>query len=172
MSKLDFPGQQKGEKVLFVFRRHIISIWKGFFALLALAALGSTPFLIWRSNSNLLWGSVIGLGFGLIVFFYHWIGWYFSVYIVTNERIRQVSQKSLFGRSVIDINLVKIQNHSYHIPGFFGEIFGFGTIVLQTAVGNMIMDNIAKCEQIYGELSNTLHKAGVNTADNLEEGDE
>jgi len=172
MSKLDFPGQRANEKVIFVFRRHIIAMRKGFFALLILTTIGSIPFLIWQNNPNLLWVSAIGLGLGLIVFFGHWISWYFSVYVVTNERVRQISQKNLFKKSVIDIRLTKIQNHSYLIPGFFGEIFGFGTIVLQTMMGNMVMDDIAKCEQVYSELSGVIHEAVGNDTDNLEEGDE
>lgn len=132
--------------------------------------LGSTPFFIWSSNTNLLWGSFAGLVIGLLILFYHWLGWYFSIYVVTNERIRQILQKGLFKKSVIDLKLAKIQNHSYRIPGFFGEMFGFGTIVLQTMVGDMVIDQVEHCEKVYGELVDAIYKAGGGS--NLEkEGD-
>jgi hypothetical protein len=118
------------------------------------------PFLIWQGNVNLLWGAPIGLAVGLVIFFYHWVGWYFSVFIVTNERIRQTTQRGLFGKSVIDLNLSKVQNISYNIPGFTGEAFGFGTIVLQTMVGDMIVNKVAHCERVYNELSDAIHAAG------------
>jgi len=160
VAKLDFVGQRANEKTLFVFRRHIIAMRKGFYGLLISFVLGSIPFLIWSSNVNLLWGSLIGFGVGLLVFFYHWLGWYFSVYIVTSERIHQITRKGLFKKTVIDLKLARVQNHSYNIPGFFGEIFGFGTIVLQTMVGDMVIHNVEHCEKTYSELIDAIHTAG------------
>jgi len=160
MSKLEFSGQHANEKIIVVFRRHLIAMRKGFYSLLGFFCIGSIPFLIWSSNINLLWGSLIGFALGLLVMFYHWVGWYFSVFVVTNERIRQTSQKGLFSKSVIDLNLSKIQNISYNIPGFTGEFLGFGTIVLQTIVGDMVINNVAHCERVYDELSNAIYHAG------------
>ncbi|MGE5309774.1 MAG: PH domain-containing protein [Sphaerimonospora mesophila] len=170
MAKMEFDGQFPDEKLLFVFRRHIIAMRKGFYGLLLPFCLGAIPFFIWQSNVYLLWGPVIGFGLGLVIFFYHWIGWYFSVYIVTDQRIRQSSQKNLFGRSVIDLGLEKIQNISYNVPGFTGEFLGFGTIVLQTMVGDMVINKVAHCEQVYNQLSDAIHRAGGGThVDSYEE---
>ncbi len=167
---MEFDGQFPDEKLLFVFRRHIIAMRKGFYGLLLPFCLGAIPFFIWQSNVYLLWGPVIGFGLGLVIFFYHWIGWYFSVYIVTDQRIRQSSQKNLFGRSVIDLGLEKIQNISYNVPGFTGEFLGFGTIVLQTMVGDMVINKVAHCEQVYNQLSDAIHRAGGGThVDSYEE---
>jgi hypothetical protein len=160
MAKLDFPGQHAGEKMLFVFRRHIISMRKGFYAILIGLAIGSIPFLIWQQNVALLWLPLIGLAIGGVIFFYQWLGWHFSVFIVTNERIRQFIQKSLFGYSVIDLNLAKVQNISYNIPGFWAEVLGYGTIVLQTMVGDMVIHQVSHCEQIYNQLSDAIRAAG------------
>lgn len=160
MAKLEFEGQFPDEKLLFVFRRHIIAMRKGFYGILIPFSLGIIPFLIWPSNIYLLWGPVIGFGLGLLIFAYHWMGWHFSVYIVTNQRIRQLTQNSLFGHTVIDLDLEKIQNISYNIPGFTGEILNFGTIVLQTMVGDMVINKVAHCERIYNQLSDAIHTAG------------
>ncbi|MCL2451838.1 PH domain-containing protein [Candidatus Saccharibacteria bacterium] len=164
MAKLEFSGQHAGEKVLFVFRRHIVAVRKGFYGLLITFVLGSLPFLIWSSNSNLLWVSLGGLILGLLIFLYHLMGWYFSVYIVTNERIRQLTQKSIFGHSVIDLSLSKVQNISYNIPGMAGDILNFGTIVLQTIAGDMIINKVAHCERVYNELSSAIYEAGGGEA--------
>lgn len=166
MSRLEFAGQRADEKVEFVFRRHIIAMRKGFYAILICFALGSLPFLIWQDNVDLLWIALGGLVFGLLILFYHWIGWYFSIYVVTNQRIRQSSQKGIFGKTVIDLNLDKIQNISYNIPGFFGEMFGFGTIVLQTMVGDMIIDKAARCEENYNRLNQVIAEAGIELSQN------
>ena len=54
-----FDGQRDGERLLFVFRRHIIAMRKGFYLLLGSMTLGSLPFLIWQDNLNLLWVFVL-----------------------------------------------------------------------------------------------------------------
>lgn len=155
-----FDGQRDDEKVLFVFRRHIIAMRKGFYGLLIPFALGSIPSLIAPDTLWFLWLSLGGFGLGLLLFFYHWVGWFYSIFIVTDQRIQQTSQTGLFGKSVIDLSLSKIQNISYNIPGFTGEVFGFGTIVLQTYVGDMIIDKVHKPSVIYNKIQQAIRDNG------------
>jgi hypothetical protein len=49
----EFNGQRDDEEVLFVFRRHIIAMRKGFYMLLVPFALSSIPPLIWQSKLEL-----------------------------------------------------------------------------------------------------------------------
>ncbi len=163
MAKLEFSGQHADETVLFIFRRHIIAMRKGFYGLLIPFAIGTVPFLIWQDNVALLWLPLIGFGLGVLIFLYQFMGWYFSVFIVTDQRIRQLIQKSIFGHSVIDLNLAKIQNISYNIPGFWGDILGYGTIVLQTIVGDMVINKVAHPVEVYNKLSEAIHNAGGET---------
>ena len=76
--------------------------------------------------------------------------------IVSSQRIRQVTQKGFFGKHVIDLRLAKVQNISYDIPGFSGELFKFGTIVMQTMVGDLIIKNVEHPEIIYNKLQNAI----------------
>jgi len=154
---LDFEGQRPNEKILFVFRRHIISMRKGFYLLLVPLLITAIPPLIWQDNLELFLLPLFGFGLGLILFFYHYILWYFTIYIVTDQRIRQITQKGFFGKDVIELQLSKIQNISYNIPGFSGEIFKFGTIVIQTFVGDLIINNVEHPEKIYNKLQNALN---------------
>ena len=157
--ELDFEGQRPGEELLFVFRRHIIAMRKGFYLLLIPFAISALPVLIWQTNLQLLWSPAIGLALGLVLFLYHYIMWYFTVYIVTNERIRQVTQKGFFGKDVVELRLSKIQNISYNIPGFSGEMFGFGTIVVQTFVGDLVIRHVEHPEKIYNKLQDAVNDA-------------
>ena len=97
---------------------------------------------------------------GGILFFYHFLMWRYTYYIVTDQRIRQVTQKGFFGTDVVELSLSKIQNISYNIPGFTGEIFGFGTIVLQTYVGDMIIDLVDKPSKIYDKIQQAIFENG------------
>ena len=159
-----FEGQRPGEDVLFVFRRHIIAMRKGFYALLIPFALSSIPPLIWQTKLELFLLPIAGLVIGLLLFAYHFIMWYFTVYIVTNERIRQVTQRGLFGKDVVELRLSKIQNISYNIPGFTGELFKFGTIVIQTYVGDLVINKVEHADKIYNQLQDAVHKATLTSA--------
>lgn len=155
-AELDFDGQRSDEELLFVFRRHIIAMRKGFYSLLIPLAIGSIPPLIWQTNLKLFLLPVAGLIIGLILFFYHFILWYYTVYIVTNQRVRQVTQKGFFGRSVVELRLSKIQNISYNIPGLSGELFHYGTIVIQTYVGDLVIHKVEHPSEIYNKLQDAV----------------
>jgi len=157
----DFDGQREGEELLFIFRRHIIAMRKGFYGLLIPFAITSIPPLIWQDNLQLFLLPLGGLAVGLMIFTYHYIMWYFTVYIVSNERLRQVTQRGFFGKDVVELRLSKVQNISYNIPGFSGEIFGYGTIVIQTFVGDLVIHKVEHPDRIY----NKLQDAVQNTID-------
>ena len=159
---LDFEGQRSDEQLLFVFRRHIISMRKGFYLLLIPFAISAIPPLIWQSDLELFLLPIAGLVLGLMLFSYHYVLWYFTVYIVTDQRIRQVTQRGLFGKDVIELRLSKIQNISYNIPGFSGEVFQFGTIVIQTFVGDLVIHQVEHPDKIYNKLQDAVNAAIVD----------
>ena len=157
IQKYAFNGQRQGENVLFIFRRHIIAMRKGFYLLLIPLVITSIPPLIWQSNLELFLLPIGGLIIGVLLFLYHYILWYFTMYIVTNQRIRQITQRSFFAKDVVELRLSKVQNISYKIPGFSGEIFHFGTIVIQTIVGDLVINNVEHPDKIYNKLQDALN---------------
>ena len=156
MENPDFEGQREGEELLFVFRRHIIAMRKGFYLLLIPFAISSIPPLIWQTNLMLFWLPVIGFVLGLVLFSYHFMMWYFTIYIVSDQRLRQVTQKGFFGTDVVELRLSKIQNISYNIPGLTGELFGFGTLVIQTYVGDLVIHKVEHPNKIYNKLQDAI----------------
>lgn len=164
--QLDFNGQRDGEKLLFIFRRHMVSMRKGFYLLLIPFVISSIPPLIWSFNLELFILPIIGLAIGLILFSYHFILWYFTIYIVTDQRIRQVTQRGLFGKDVIELRLSKIQNISYNIPGLSGEIFKYGTIIIQTFVGDLVIHNVEHPDEIYNKLQNAINNVPEDKSEN------
>jgi uncharacterized membrane protein YdbT with pleckstrin-like domain len=160
-AELDFDGQRDGEELLFVFRRHIIAMRKGFYLLMIPFVLSAIPPLIWQTNLELFLLPIAGLLLGLLLFSYHFLMWHFTIYIVTDQRIRQITQRGFFGKDVVELRLSKIQNISYNIPGFSGEVFGFGTIVIQTFVGDLVIHKVGHADQIYNKLQDAV-SAAVN----------
>ncbi|QQG50757.1 MAG: PH domain-containing protein [Candidatus Saccharibacteria bacterium] len=167
--QLDFDGQRDGEVLLFVFRRHIIAMRKGFYLLLIPFAISSIPPLIWQTTLELFLLPIAGLLVGLILFSYHFIMWYFTVYIVTDQRLRQITQHGFFGKDVVELRLSKIQNISYNIPGLSGEIFGFGTIVIQTFVGDLVINKVEHPDKIYNKLQDAVSAAMTDQQGDYEE---
>lgn len=158
-AKLDFEGQRSDENLLFIFRRHMISMRKGFYLLLVPLAVTAIPPLIWQTNLELFLLPIAGLVIGVLLFSYHFILWYFTIYIVTDQRIRQVTQRGLFGKDVIELRLSNIQNISYNVPGFTGEVFKFGTIVIQTFVGDLVINQVEYPDKTYNKLQDAVNKA-------------
>jgi uncharacterized membrane protein YdbT with pleckstrin-like domain len=139
-AKKTFAGQQDGEKVLVVERKYPIVLRRPLIYGMLLMILALLPWAIASYNSY----DWIGYGVWwmvavLVVLFWYWIrawvGWYYTVYVLTNQRILIVGQKGFFSREVNDLTLNNIQNVNYKISGFQAAMFGFGTVTIETLSG-------------------------------------
>ena len=167
-SEVQFDGQREGETVILVFRRHIIAMRKGFYLFLGPFAVLSIPVFIWQDSLWMLLFPLVGFIVGLLFFLYHLILWYYTIFIVTDQRIRQITQYGFFGKDVVEIRLSKVQSISYHIPGFTGEIFNFGNIIIQTLVGDLLIKNVEHPSKIYEALQDAVNDASVESDDHEE----
>lgn len=156
MTKLVFDGQREGEEVKFIFRRHFMTAKAGIIFLIVLIILGLVPLFLWKGDARMFWLFVGFVLIGFIGFLYSYMMWYFSVYIVTNQRIRQITQKGLFKKTVVDLGLDKIQSISYGITSVIGGIIGYGTILIQTGVGDLVISAVGKPAEIYEKLQQTV----------------
>ena len=159
-----FEDQFDDEDVLFVFRKHPIVMRKGLVFGLFGPLIGVLPAAI---NPGLgmgyfFGGLILGFVLGLFIFFPSWIGWYFSVFIVTNQRFIQINQKGFFHRSVADINLSQIQSINYEIAGIQETLLGFGTIKLKTYIGDSTIKDIHHPQKIQKKLANILRDLGIS----------
>lgn len=64
------------------------------------------------------------------------IAWYYSVYILTNERIVIIKQTGLFNREIRELALRNIQNINIKIDGFWANIYNFGTLEIENLAGS------------------------------------
>jgi len=165
---LSFEGQRDDEKLLFIFRRHMISMRKGFYLFIMPLIITAIPPLVWSNNIGLFLLPIAGLLLGLILFAYHFILWYFTIYIVTDQRIRQSTQRGFFGKDVIDLRLSKIQTISYNVPGLSGDLFHFGTIIIHTFVGDLVIHNVEHPVEIYNKLQDAVNNLVQTQGDNEE----
>lgn len=159
MSHAQFDGQREGEKVEIVFRRHVLTARRGFLWCFLMIVLGFLPMLLWPNEPVMFWVFLGFVGVGVLGLIYAYVLWYFSVYIVTNQRIRQVAQRGIFKKTVVDLGLDKIQSISCNIPGFRGSMFDFGTLLIQTTVGDLTISSVAHPNKIYNGLQDLIGKA-------------
>lgn len=150
-----FEGQRDGEELLFIFRKHIISMRKGFYLFFCIFAISCLPTFI-LLEMWALWIALAGFLLGLLIFGYHFMKWYFSIWIVSDQRIRQISQKGMFSREVMDLPLSKIQSVNYKVGGFFAEIFHFGVLNILTIVGDLTIQNVDHPAEIYNKIQDIL----------------
>ena len=137
--------QQKGyEKVEHIVRRHWVTFIPVilFFILLLILPFGAYWLLLNSASSYLndpvyhtagiLFASIYYLS--VVLFFYtYFVAFHLDLWIVTNDRLLDVEQKTLFARTISEVDLYQIQDASSEVNGFFPSIFNYGNIYLQTA---------------------------------------
>lgn len=156
-----FADQLDNEELLLVFRKHPIVMRKGIVIAMVALLLGTIPSLIKPEYSYLFGGLAAGFLLAILVFFPSWVGWYYSVFIVTDQRLIQITQKGFWSRSVVDIGLNQIQMVNYEVAGFQETLLGFGTIMMQTFVGDLIIHDVAHPAKVQKELLSILRENGI-----------
>lgn len=165
-----FPDQFDDEEVLFVFKKHPIVMRKGIiFASLAMLlpvmvifGLTFTPNV--PSMNSFYLSLAIGVLLAVLVMFPSWISWYFTIFVVTDQRFIQIGQQGLWNRSVVDIGIDKISTVSYQIKGVEESLLGFGTIVIQTYVGELVIHHVHHPRSIQKRLTHTLRELGISSS--------
>ena len=121
------------EKVDIVLRRHWIA-----FAFLAIYALWGLLFslslLSILGNSTAIILMLIAFWMYYSLFLYvSWLNYELDVFILTNNRIVCVEQKTFLNRSVGETTLDKVQEVSIETKGLLANLFDFGTLRIMTS---------------------------------------
>lgn len=160
-----FDDQFDDEEVLYVFRKHPVVMRKGLVFGLLGPLIGVLPAAIDPGlGFGLFFGGLIaGCVLGLLIFAPSWIGWHFSVFIVTDQRFIQITQKGLFHRAVSDLSLHQVQSVSYEVAGLQETLLGFGTINMRTYVGDLVIHNVGRPAKIQKQIVGILRDQGITT---------
>ncbi len=157
-----FEDQFDDEEVLYVFKHHPVVMRKGLVFGMLGPLLGIIPAAIKPDlGFGIFFGGLVaGFILGALIMLPGWIGWNFSLYIITDQRFLQIKQKGLFHRAVADIGLSQIQSVNYEVAGLQETLLGFGTIKLQTYVGDLIIKDVHHPEKIQKKLATILRDLG------------
>jgi hypothetical protein len=178
MQNQEFKGQFDDEEVMMSFRRHPVVMRKGLVLLMVAVLIGAVGGMI-RSGSAASTGEffvlfftpvLISIAVGLIPLSYFWIGWYYSVCIVTDQRFIQFKQKGIFkSRSVNDIALNRILSVNYEVSGMMETLLGFGTIIVQTFAGDFILKNVPHPAENHQKIATIVKESGVDLNEDPQE---
>jgi uncharacterized membrane protein YdbT with pleckstrin-like domain len=167
-----FDDQFDDEEVLFVFHKHPIMMRKGLIIGLLAWLIGplytlALTYIHPQHPPNLTFFGLslaVSIVLGLILLFPSWIGWHFSVFIVTDQRFIQITQKGLFHRSVADLTLGQIQSVNYEVSGLQETLLGFGTITMRTYVGDLTIHEVHNPAKIQKQVLGILRNKGITPA--------
>lgn len=132
-----FEAQGSHETVLLLMRKHpVTNLW---WLILTAMLLGTPLFwddfplvsnvdLVTRSALAILW--YLGLAFFVIQ---NLLLWFYSVYIVTDERIVDVDFFGLLYKNVNVAQIRKIEDVSYAQIGILSSVFDYGNVIIETA---------------------------------------
>ncbi len=167
--KKNFKEQFEDEEALLVFRKHPIIMRKG----LILASFGMLVGPLYtlvltsvdKNNPPSLTFFFLSLLASFILacvlIFPWWVRWYFSVYIMTNKRFIQQT-RSLLQVNVVDIGLDQIQMINYQVAGLEETVLRFGTIVVQTYVGDLVIKQVHHPDRVQGKMVHILRDLGIH----------
>ena len=133
-----FETQQEKEQILLLLRQHplvnlrwvLLTIFFLFIPTLARMIFPFSEFVPAQFSFffQAVWFFLV-LAFAVESF----IGWYYNIYIVTDERIIDVDFYSLIYKSVSEAKIEKIEDVTATTAGVLGAMFDYGTLTLQTA---------------------------------------
>lgn len=167
-----FADQMDDEEVLYVFRKHPIVMRKGIIVW-AIAMLVGPLYtvvltMIYANNPDkypsptfFFVSLLASLVLSVIVFFPSYMAWHFSVFIVTDQRFIQITQKGFFHRSVVDVGLNQVQMVNYEVAGLQETLLGFGTIMMQTYMGELVIHDVHHPAHIQKKMLKILRDRGI-----------
>ncbi len=137
--------ESQDEVVIAVVRQFIVALRRPILFIGVVMIIGMLPWALASNYATDFVGATAGFmwlvfGFLALYGFWRWVGWYYSVYVLTSKRLTIITQKGFFNRKVSDMELHNIQSVNYHIDGFNAAVFGYGNVLVQTLSGSGDME--------------------------------
>ncbi|MBI5222781.1 MAG: PH domain-containing protein [Candidatus Magasanikbacteria bacterium] len=127
-----------GEKIITVVRRYGPTF---FWRWVLVFALFVVPFffMFWLFNHS-WWGQALfftPVAFGIFTLVRVIFIWKKNILIITTRRVVDIDQRGFFDKVISDVPYDQIEDVSGRIRGFWGTIFRYGSLVIQTGNGRV-----------------------------------
>lgn len=134
---------EPGEEIVLVLRKHWFIFLAHTLAVCIAFFLGALALAFLLAFDNIvdasIWEPILYFLFSLFSlflvesFFISWVHLYYDIWIVTNRRIIDIEQKSLFNREISEFMIGRVQDVTTDVPSLFATLLGYGNITIQTA---------------------------------------
>ncbi|MFH1244176.1 MAG: hypothetical protein V1487_01170 [bacterium] len=132
-----FETQDDGENVVVFLRQHpIVNLPWIVGSLLMLTLPSVFGFFPPYANLPLAYQFVVSMGWYLFVTGFilaKFMGWFFNIYLITDERIVDVDFLNIFFRRISTAKIEEIQDVNVTSSGAMETFFGYGNVFIQTA---------------------------------------
>lgn len=159
-----FHGQDSKEDIILLVRRHPIVLLPQFFLFLFLifspvlffpvlkTALGLNNFALWMGMSVLMFS------IALTVLVDTYFKWFYTVNIITDERVLDVNFTNILFHQFVDAQLERIEEVSHKPVGIFSSIFDYGDVFIQTAGAKpeIVFNSVPRPRDVHDTLSDLL----------------
>ncbi len=136
-NKLSFETQDEEEEVILFLRQHpIVNIKWAVVAILMLTLPSIFSFFPPYTTLPANFQFVVTMGWYMFVFGYtlaKFMGWFFNIYILTDERVVDIDFQNIFFRKISTAKIEEIQDVNIQSSGSFETFFGYGSVFIQTA---------------------------------------
>lgn len=136
-NKICFETQDDDEEVILFLRQHpIVNLPWVITTILMLTLPSVFGFFPPYANLPTNFQFVVSLGWYMFVFGFalaKFMGWFFNIYILTDERVVDVDFQNIFFRKISTAKIDEIQDVNIQSSGSFETFFGYGSVFIQTA---------------------------------------
>lgn len=131
-----FETQSSTERVILLLRAHPFTqipwvVNTGFLVLLLIVSDFFLPLVL--SGPQIVFINVFSIVFILSYAWINFLHWFFNVGLVTNERIVDIDFSQIIYKEVTATKLEKVEDVTSKSAGYFGSLFNYGDVFVQTA---------------------------------------
>lgn len=160
----NFESLDSKEQIVMMLRPHIVTnLWWAIVALLSFfvpALWPALPVVSLLPSSYLFVLTLFWYALTLTFVFEQFLMWFFSVNIITDERIIDIDFYGLLFKHVSVAQLDKIEDVNYFQKGVMGSIFNFGNVLIQTAaeITEFVFNNVPNPDRVVKVISELIQE--------------
>ncbi len=84
-----------------------------------------------------------------------WLTFYYDIYLVTKDAVIDVTQQGFFGRRISQVSLLRVQDVTSTVQGFFPTLFGYGNVLVESAgeqSQNFLIQSVPKPQEMCAKI--------------------
>lgn len=159
-------SQNEGEKIIKTMHRHPLTFFRDAIGSIFLFFASLVVMIMFFYVPLVLPIAFLVFVFSIIGGFYSYFTWEKDMFLITNQRIVDIEQKTLFSKSQKEAYLEKIQDVSFEIKGILGSLFNYGTVSIQTASDSVLtLNDVASPESVQKIIFNIVKEESSKSQD-------